>query len=179
MRNLVILFSVLFSGALFFSACQSSSDYETSETEQREMGQDQQQAPPQNQQMPQQNQSDIALSDEDLMVMSDLNMELQEVQNDASNQLISMIEDKGMTTEEYQQLSQMMETGAGDQITEAQVNTMEEINAEMMTIRTSMQQEMDQVLEENGYTMEEFQEMSMVISQNPEYQQRLMELQAN
>lgn len=176
MQKLLSFFTVMLSVVLILGACQSAS--EDSDSESQEMNSAEEQ-PMQSPQMSGESGADIELTDEDLIQLNEINVELQEVQNTASDKFMATIEGKGMTSEEYQQLSQQLESGAGDQISESQVNTMEEINSEMMNLREEMQEEMETVLEEHGYTMERFQEMSTIISQNPEYQQRFMELQSN
>lgn len=174
----VISIAMAFMGLFFFSACQSEG--ETVEHEADGMTQHEQAPPPQNQQAPQMQQqpgADIDISDEDLKAFAEIDSELRMMQEDARSQMIEVIENHGMTLDEFQQHSQMQQQGMTDQIPEDDVNAITDINDEMQNIQELMIQSMETMIEDRGMSVEEYEQMAMVINQNPDYQQRMMEMQ--
>ena len=174
----VISIAMALTGLFLFSACQSEG--ERVEHDADGMTQQEQQAPPQDQQAPQMQQQpdvDMDVSDEDLRAFAEIDSELRMMQEDARNQMIEVIENHGLTLEEFQEHSQMQQQGMTDQIPEGDVNAIADINDEMAGIQELMVESMETMVEDHGMSVEQYEQLAMVINQNPDYQQRLMEMQ--
>lgn len=177
MPKIALFTSLIFATALLFSACQSASDSEDNnstmdEAEMQESnGEAQRQSP-----MQQPQGSQMELSDEDIKEFAAIDSELRVVQEEAREEMMASIEDNGLSLEQYQQYSQMQQQGATDQLSEVDLEAMSNINEDMMQIQTGMQTKMEEVITDLGMSMDQYQQMAMTINQNPEYQQKMMEL---
>ena len=173
----VISITLVLAGLILIGACQSESENSGEVEGMTQQEQAPQQAPQQQPQMEQPPGAQIELSDEDLAAFAQIDSELRLMQENAREQMIGVIEEHGMTLEEYQQHSQMQQQGMTDQISEEAMGSMGAINDQMGEIQESMQETMESKVEQLGMTVEEYQDMAMAINQNPEYQQRVTELQ--
>ncbi|TVR80636.1 MAG: DUF4168 domain-containing protein [Saprospirales bacterium] len=168
-----VLFTVLILTGLFLiSSCDSGTD-QTTETE----GIEDQRAP--QQQAPQMTppQGVAELTDDDLRAFAEIDAELRDIQMQAREDMIGIIEDQGMTLEQYQQIAQMQQQGMGEGMSDEDAQTISQINDEMGEIQMEMQNIMETRIAEMGMSMDRYQEIAMTIQQNPEYQQRIQAMQ--
>lgn len=177
MRKIAFITSLFFASALLFSACQSASESEDAAQDEAEMEQSDEanQQQQQTMQQPQQG-AQMELSDDDIKEFAAIDAELRVVQEGAREDMMASIEDNGLSLELYQQYSQLQQQGSTDQLTESDLEAMANINEKMMEIQTTMQTKMEEVITAQGMTMDKYQQMAMTINQNPEYQQKMMEL---
>ncbi len=174
----VISIALALTGLFLISACQSEG--ETVEHDADGMTQQEQAPPPQDQQAPQMQQqpgADMDISDDDLRAFAEIDSELRMMQEDARSQMIDVIENHGMTLEEFQQHSQMQQQGMTDQIPEGDAQAIADINDEKQSIQETIIESMETLVEDHGMSVDEYEQLAMVINQNPDYQQRLMEMQ--
>lgn len=168
----VLFTALVLTGLFLISSCQSGTEQTTESEGIADQSAPQQQAP---QMAPPQGAAEV--TDDDLRAFAEIDSELRDIQMQAREDMISVIEEQGMTLEQYQQISQMQQQGMGEGMSEEDARTITMINDEMGEIQMEMQNIMENKIAEMGMSMEQYQQLAMTIQQNPEYQQRLQAMQ--
>ncbi|KMQ50496.1 hypothetical protein CHISP_2614 [Chitinispirillum alkaliphilum] len=117
------------------------------------------------------------ISDEELLEFIRVNEELMELQNEAEQEMLGVIEEHGMTPERYNEIAMMennpqMESDASPQ----ELETARQISEKIHAIQYSLQENALSIIERSQLTPERFQEIGMTLQTSPELQQRLHEL---
>lgn len=121
-------------------------------------------------------QSDQAVSDADLKQFADAFMQVQEVDQQAQQEMVTAVMDKGMTVERFNELFQAQQNPAQEaDATEAELSNYNEVMDEIMTIQENTQAEMEEKITDAGLTIDRYQEINLALQSSPELQQKLME----
>lgn len=121
-------------------------------------------------------QSDQAVSDADLKQFADAFMQVQEVDQQAQQEMVTAVMDKGMTVERFNELFQAQQNPAQEaDATEEELSNYDEVMDEIMTIQENTQAEMEEKITDAGLTIDRYQEINLALQSSPELQQKLME----
>jgi hypothetical protein len=121
-------------------------------------------------------QSDEAVSDADLKQFADAFMQVQEVDQQAQQEMVTAVMDKGMTVERFNELFQAQQNPAQEaDATEEELSNYDEVMDEIMTIQENTQAEMEEKITDAGLTIDRYQEINLALQSSPELQQKLME----
>jgi hypothetical protein len=165
------LFIIPLTLLVFFSCKQSSNENEQEGNATESM----QQQPPIDQQM-QQNSQAQDISDEELEKFVEIDMQLQPMQQQAQQEMIATVEGKGMEVEKFQEIAQAQQQGNTADFTENELQNFTEINEELAEIDNQLQQDMKTKIEEEGVTIERYQQIAMAINQDQGLQQKLQQI---
>jgi hypothetical protein len=143
--------------------------------------QDPAQQQPMDQEMPGQMQQptvDTEVSDEELDQFLDASAKAQEVQMGFQQQMIDIVEDEGIEVETYIQIAEGIQMGQAEEdidVSEADMEKFHSASASIEEIGQEMDAQLAEAIEEEGMSMDRFQEINMAIQQDPELQQRIQE----
>lgn len=159
--------------ALFvFVGCQESGN----NAQEGELAQDMQEAPDmQNPQMPQSSEA-MNFSDEELEKFVDIDMQLQPMQQQAQQEMIATVEEKGMAVEKFQEIAQSQQQGDSTAFSSEEMQSFNEINEDLSEIDRQLREEVQAKIEEEGVSLERYQEIAMAVNQDPSLQQKLQEI---
>lgn len=157
--------------------CQSDTDESAEQAPQQQPEQSQQQ---QSQQQPddqmgqmqqQQSAPDIDVSDDEADTFVDAAMDAQEVQMEAQEKMVGVIEDEGLDVETYQKIAQSTQMGQSSEdsdISDEQMEKYESVSESLQEVQGEIQDEVASVVEDAGMEMQRFQEISQAAQQDPE-----------
>ncbi len=109
------------------------------------------------------------LSDEKLKELSDLNKEMRAIRNQLSEKLTKFIADQGYSIDDYQQL---LDKSKSDLSVEDE-EVIRKIDEQMTEFQFEVSSEMERIVTESGYTMEEFMQLGRIISRDPEMRAKI------
>ncbi len=169
--------------AIVLIGCQSDSAEEAPQQPQ----QSQQQQPSQQDPLGQMQESapTVDLSDEEANTFADAAMAAQQIQMKAQQKMVGLIEDEGLDIKTYQKIAQSQqmgqgaqgaETGAADDISEADMDKFESATQAIQEAQAGIQEDVAAAIEEEGIEMGRFQEISRAAQQDPELQQQLRQV---
>jgi hypothetical protein len=158
---------------LIFAGCQESGKDSAREGDPT---QDIEQAPQMEDPQMQQSPEAQNISDEELEKFIDIDMQLQPMQQQAQQEMVAKVEEKGMAVEKYQEIAQSQQQGDTAAFTDDELQSFNEINEDLSEIDSQLRQDVETKIEEEGVTMERYQEIAMAINQDPNLQQKLQEI---
>lgn len=158
---------------LIFAGCQESGRDGANEGD---PAQDIEQAPPMEDPQMQQSPEAQNISDEELEKFVDIDMQLQPLQQQAQQEMIAKVEENGMAVEKFQEIAQSQQQGDTASYSEEELQSFNEINEDLSEIDSQLRQEAEAKMEEEGVTMQRYQEIAMAINQDPNLQQKLQEI---
>jgi predicted RNA-binding protein with RPS1 domain len=99
------------------------------------------------------------------------------VQQETQQKMINKIDENGMTVEKFNELaSKIQMQGSTDDLPEKEVEKFEKINTDLETIQKESESTINNAIEKNGMTMEQYQQMVMAYQSNPELKQKVDEM---
>jgi hypothetical protein len=155
---------------LFLAACQSDPETQQSAADQ-----------PMDDPMMQQQQpmADADVSDEELEAFVEVNMSLQETQMEAQEEMIVILEDEGISIENYNQIAQGLQAGQSEEdlaVDAAEFEKFESASQRIEEIEQRLDDDFENAVAESGMDSGRFMEINMLIQQNPELMQRVQQL---
>ncbi|MFO7825225.1 MAG: DUF4168 domain-containing protein [Cyclobacterium sp.] len=129
------------------------------------------------QQLPQgaQQQVNENFSDEEYEQFVTINQSLAPMQAEVEQEMVGILEDKGMEVPRFQALMQAQQQGniqdASDDPEE--IATFNEAGQEIMKVQQESQQKLQQHIVDNGMEIEKFQEMSIAYNQSPKVKEKI------
>lgn len=141
----------------------------------------QQQQQPMDEEMPGQMQQptvDTDVSDEELEQFLDASAKAQEVQMGFQQQMIDIVEGEGIDVETYIQIAEGIQMGQAEEdidVSESDMEKFRSASASIEEVGQEMDAQLAEAIEEEGMSMDRFQEINMAIQQDPELQQRIQE----
>lgn len=118
-------------------------------------------------------------NDEELKQFAEATKEVQKVQMEMQQKMVTAIQEEGLDPMQFQKMAQAQQSGAETADTEyteeeqqAYANAMKAV----MTMQQEVQAEMQTKLEDQGMTMQEYQMMAMAIQQSPEVTEKVKTL---
>lgn len=154
--------------AVFFIGCESDTPPE------QQADQPMQDPFQQEQQM-----ADVDVSDEELERFIDVTIELQEGQMEAQQNMITIVEEEGLTVDSYNEIAQGIQMGQTQEELEVSDEDMEKYEAItdlIADIEQDLDAELEEVINESGMSMDRFQQINMALQQDQELLQRAQEM---
>src|SRR5699024_52785 len=176
--NMTQILKIIPAFLLVFSliGCQSDSDT-TENIPQQSPQQEQGQQPDQMDALQQQPADiDIDVSDDEIETFADASMEARKIQMEGQENMIDIVEDKGLDIETYQTIAQATQQNKPDteaDISEEDRKKYEEASKELREAQDEIQQEVVKTIEDKGMDMQRFQKISQAAMQDKELQERI------
>lgn len=131
----------------------------------------------QQQQMPQQPEplSPDEVTDEQLTLVSKVTQSAQQIQQDADEKMKGVVDEVGMEYSRFQQImmAQQNPQMAGQiDVTDEEQATLQQIQPDLMQVQQEAQQKYIAKIEEQGLTVQEFQQIAQAIQAHPEVAER-------
>jgi len=129
-----------------------------------------------NQFQPQQQGGEI--SDEELQKFVSASQQLQVINQEAQQSMIKIVEDEGLDPQRFNEIMQAQQNpnqeanATGEELKQAEAAT-----KGLQKIQTQAMQQMQEKISDSGLTEQKFQEISMMLQNDPELQQRFQSLQ--
>lgn len=164
MFRYLLVFSMLFT--LTFGACQNNEG----EQEQSESGQSM------GEQMQPQQPVDTDVSDRELDQFVEATIRAQEIQIKSQNEMASRVEDEGISVERFNEIAEAQQKGQSeDEIgaTSDEMDSFEKAMEAIQELNQEVQPEVEKAIEDEGISMNRFQEINMAIQQDQELQQQV------
>ncbi|MEX0723414.1 MAG: DUF4168 domain-containing protein [Gracilimonas sp.] len=161
MKNLMRYTFVIFLGVIFSTATAFAQ-------------QQQQQMPPQPEPL-----SPEEVTDEHLQKVSNVTKEGQGIQEEADKKMKDVVEEVGMEYERFQQIMMAQQNPQlADQmeITSEEQQALQEVQPELMQINQEAQEKYVTKIEEEGISVQEFQQIAQAIQAHPEVAERFEEI---
>lgn len=131
------------------------------------------------QQPGQMQQTEIEVSDQELQQFASAMEEVNAIQENARNDMRVAVEESGLTIESYNQIVKEMknaQTMADVSASEEEVEKVQDVADSISVIQTTMQQEMQEALQDEDLTQERFQAILQAVQSDPQLQQRMQEV---
>lgn len=128
----------------------------------------------QQQQMPQPL-SPEEVTDEDLQMVSNISKQAEGIQQEADEKIRGIIEDEGMEFSRFQEIvmAQQNPQMAGEvEVSEEEQKTLETVQPELMQANQQAREQYMQTIEEEGLTVQRFQQIAQAIQAHPEVAER-------
>lgn len=116
------------------------------------------------------------ISEEELEKFVAIDMQLQPMQQEAQQKMIATVEENGMAVEKFQEIAQSQQQGDTAAFSEAELQSFNEINEDLSEIDNQLRQEAQTKIEEEGVTIERYQEIAIALNQDPNLQQKIQEI---
>ncbi len=113
------------------------------------------------------------VTDENLEQFAEASSKIFAIQDEAEEQITGLIEEKGLTGQRYVEI--VMAENDPEQQTDATEEEKEkayEISEQVQTIDSQLHQKAVEVIEENGLSVERYQQIAMALQSSPELQER-------
>ncbi len=173
--NLRLLLSLALVSLLAVS-CGGNGDEQTDEEVTEEpMPESGEQAPGMGQ-MPQ-GAADIEVSDDELEAFVALSQEVQEINAEIQQEMVTAVQEEGLDVQRFQEIQQsQMNPQAETTASEAEMEQFQAANERISELQQEAQTEMDELVAEKGISEQRLQEINMALQASPELQQRLREM---
>lgn len=115
------------------------------------------------------------ITDEDLQLVVNISDSATGIQEEANAKMKEIVEGEGMTFERFQEIvmNQQNPQMAGQvEITDEEQQTLETIQPDLMQVNQEAQQRYLETIENEGLTVEKFQQLAIAIQTNPEVAER-------
>ena len=116
------------------------------------------------------------VSNEDLEKFANIYLEINKVDQLAQNEMVETITNEGMDVEVFNDMMNAYQNP--DETLEAsneELQQFQEVATKVVEIHNNAQEEMQQVILDNGFSVEKYQEVATAIQENPELQQKVQE----
>ncbi|SMO36436.1 DUF4168 domain-containing protein [Fodinibius sediminis] len=123
-----------------------------------------------------------SISDAELKKFANVTTEAQEVQQQMRDQVDSMLAEKNMEMERFQQIMMSKrnpQMADSVEVTEKEQKTMKEIQPKLMQMQQKSQQQMVSIIQDNDLQPQRFQQIMQAVRTNPEVMKRFQELSGN
>jgi hypothetical protein len=162
--------------------CQQNTDKKTDNTEfESTTPQEQEQSSSQPQQDPNQfqpQQQGGEISDEELQQFVSASQHLQVINQQAQQKMVASVEQGGLDVERFNEIQQAQQDPNQEaSATDEELKQYETAIQELQKIQVQAQQQMQEKIKEEGLTESRFQEISMVLQNDPELQEKFRAIQ--
>lgn len=121
----------------------------------------------------------IEVSDDELENFLEVSSELQEVQMGSQQEMITVVEDEGLTVDVYNVIAEAEQTGQSTddlEVSSEDLENYERASEQIAEMEQELEPELEAIIEENGMEMDRFQEINMALQQDPALQQRIQQM---
>lgn len=116
------------------------------------------------------------VTDAELKQFAQTMEKLEPLNQEANEEVVVAIQGSGLSMERFQEIAQSPQTGVDPQVSEAEQQQMMEINAKLQGIQQKIQAKQLEIIEQSDITVERFQQISLAIQQDPQLQQRFIQI---
>lgn len=116
------------------------------------------------------------VSDQEISNLGDAVEALEPIQTETQEKIKAAVEEEDMSYERFQQMMMAMQNpqmAQQVQITDEEKSKIQTLQPTLMKIQTEARQQMSQKIEENGLTMQRYQQIIMGAQQDPELMARV------
>ncbi len=151
------------------------------ESEQQTTQEPDQNAPDQQSQeqfQPNQPAADIEITDEELDKFTEVSMAAQQVQAEAQQEMIAIVEEEGLDVQTYNTIAEARFNDQDESALDVSSEDIEKFNtasSEIEGMQAEVEQEMTKAVEAEGMEMDRFMEINMALQQDQELQQRMQQ----
>lgn len=127
----------------------------------------------------QQQQPNVEVTDNELVKFAETMEDIQEVQNSAQQEMVSVIQENGLDVQTFNEIYTQTQGNPNAQVDDVPAETMENFNTatqQVVRIQESADERMVEAIESNGMNVERYQEIFMAVQQSPELQERLQSM---
>ncbi len=116
------------------------------------------------------------VSGEELKQFASAFQQVQTVNQQAQQKMVSTVEEEGLEVQRYNEIQQaQQDPNQEDNATDEELKQYEAATQELEKIQAQAQQEMQGKIIEEGLTVNRYQEIAAIVQSNPELQQKLQE----
>ncbi len=130
----------------------------------------------------QQQQETPSVSDRELETFSDTFTEIQDIQKDLNNEIDKLVDKSEFSNDRFNQLFSAYVNNNKeqlDQLSDNEQQALSKLIEEINSLQQEQQQTMIETVQDNGLTVEEFNNIVAAIQHDPELQQRFQEIHQN
>lgn len=117
-----------------------------------------------------------AMTEAEIKTFVDVYIQHQEIEREHQLDMVSAIENEGITLDAFQKIYQEMQTGAEPTASIEEIDKFKSSLEKLNGIQDKMIEAITQMVEDKGLTIEKYEAMIMAINSNPENQQKVQEL---
>ncbi len=129
-----------------------------------------------NAQFDQQDVTPASLSDDEIIEFVDIYIKQSEIEQQAQMQMISAIEEEGLSLDRFQEIIQATQMGGEADATESELEKFQNCMAEITEIEQEMIGKVEEMIVAEGMTMERYEEIFTIINSDPETMQKVQEV---
>lgn len=169
----MIKYLSIFILVISFIGCQNESGQDQSSA------QDQQPMDGPTQDQIQQPSVDVNVSDDELELFVDTAVRAQEVQMEAQQEMMAVVEQEGIDVQTYNQIAEAQHTGQSTDeldVSSEDLDKFTSASEQIDIIEQESQEQVTSAVEENGLEMDRFQEINMAVQQDPDLQQKVQSI---
>lgn len=116
------------------------------------------------------------VSDDELKLFAAAFIEVQEIDHQAQEEMMGAVEGSGLTVDRYNEIQQSQHMPDQDaNATEEEMESYEKANENIGAIQASAQQEMIEKIEDEGLSINRYQEIMMAVQNDMQLQEKLQE----
>lgn len=116
------------------------------------------------------------VSDEDLTKIVELDKQLRPLQEAAQQEMMTALGNSGLEMQQYQSIAQMQQQGSTESVSDEEMQKYTALSAEIERIDQEMQNQAVTIMESEGYSLEQYQEVVMAIQQDPALMQKIQSM---
>ncbi|MDG5768124.1 DUF4168 domain-containing protein [Balneolales bacterium ANBcel1] len=119
------------------------------------------------------------VSDEDLQTFVDASILAQQIQTEAQMEMIAIVEEEGLDVQTYNEILQGMQRGEDPEeleISSDNVEKFEKASELIGEIEQQMEVELIAAIEDEGLSLDRYQEIFAAVQTNPELQQKMQQM---
>lgn len=127
----------------------------------------------------QQEMPDMEVSDDELTTFVEISIEAQEVNMEAQEDMIELVEEAGLSVERFNEILGGMQQGQSQTdmgMEDAEMERFDELMNNLEVIQEGVDEKVVEIVESYGMNMDRVQEIQMAVQMNPELQQKFQEI---
>lgn len=167
-------FTFILLGFIILAGCQNNKKDNTEGHPDEQKHKPQQMRPGQQLQQP----GNAEVSDKELKKFAAINKKMQAINQEMQQKMTQIIEKNEMDMNQFNQIQQNQQNPNSDiDVSESDMNKYKAIINEIRENQTQIQKKAQDIVESEGLTMQRYQEIGNLISNDPEMQNKLREMQ--
>ncbi len=127
----------------------------------------------------QQEMPDVEVSDEELTSFVEVTIDAQEIQMEAQEDMIEMVEDAGLNVDRFNEILTGMQQGQSQAdmgIEDEEMERFDNVINDLEAVQEKVEADIMEIIESKGMEVERFQEINMALQMSPELQQKYQEI---
>ena len=127
----------------------------------------------------QQEMPDVEVSDEELTSFVEVTIDAQQIQMEAQEDMIEMVEDAGLNVDRFNEILTGMQQGQSQAdmgIEDEEMERFDNVINDLEAVQEKVEADIMEIIESKGMEVERFQEINMALQMSPELQQKYQEI---